>query len=166
MKITGLIESYLTDKNGIKRKVGEVKNTIHSTFYEALAKHFDDNYDIALDNLFTTDYSEDYHDGINFYATDPGETEWYGNMAMITTISQPSSIQFRATGVYTNSGSVTMRAIAPILGKGWIIQSNPYGSDYGAFNDFVIASNAAFTAVDIPVSEVPTIVWTVTFTAH
>lgn len=166
MKITGLIETYLTDKNGIKRKVSEVENTIHATFYDALAKHLDNNYDIALNNLFTTTESENYHDGINFYATDPTEAAWYGNMAMITTLSQPASNQFRATGVFTNPGSVTIRAKSPLLGKQWIRQNNPYGTDYGAFNDFVIASNAGFIAVDVPVGEVLTIIWTITFTVH
>lgn len=167
MKITGFIETYLTDKNGVKRKVGEQKNTIDSTLYEALAKHFDNNYDIALNDLFDSYTSQPYADGINFTASNTALTISYGHPAMITTLSQPSSNKLRATGVYTNNESESIRAFAPQLGKSWIRETVPDEEDDGYFNDFVVAkTGGSWTAVDIPVGEVLTIIWTITFTVH
>ena len=161
----GHIKAYLTDKSGNKRKVFDDKNTIQASLLAALAAHLDTNTDLALDNLFTTMATENYHDGIVFYATTVADS-YIGIHSAVTTISQPTAIQFRATGVYTNNAAVSVKLLVPLLGKGWIIAVNPYGYDAGAFNDFIIASAPTWVTQTVPASEVLTLVWTITFTAH
>lgn len=154
--IHGFMEAYLTDINGKKRKIHAHSNVFYADFGEALAKHLDNNYDIALDNLFSTTTPGTYEDGI--IALDG--VNW---IAFVSTVTQPAANQLRVTGVYTNATGSSVNVTAPGLGKGWV------ASAFGIvppFNDFRIAMGELFPSTSVPNGETLTIVWTITFTPH
>lgn len=162
------MEAFITDEKGNKKKVYDGKNLINSDFYEALSNRIlsgaGGGADIALDNLFTTNSAENYHDGIVCLATD-GVSVFLGYIAMITTLAEASAIQLQATGTYTNSSGSTVVMTAPQIGKSWVRQAVPSAPDIGAFQDFQLAAGG-MTPQTIPDSQSLTIIWTITFTAH
>ncbi len=154
-----MVQGYLTDKNGNKRKVQEHSNAIFADFYGILAQNLESGIDFALDDLFLVSESPPtlQKDGIFVTTTTP-----VGQRSLVTTLSEPSSSQLRATGVFTNgTGSTVVVAGFPYLGK-------YYGAvgGLGAFVDFVLAWDTAWSSVSVPNGETLTIVWTITFTAH
>ena len=165
LEIAGNIKMFLTDKNGKKRKVYDGKNTISPTLFRALVDHLDDNYDIALDNLFTTYAHINGQDGISLTSTNAGGTIFGGMVAMITLLTQPASHQLVGTGTYVNSAGSSVYFHIPIFGKNWIGVPNPYGPDAGSFADFYIAGGTQAVQT-IPAGETFTVVWTITFTVH
>lgn len=167
MKITGLVETYLTDKNGVKRKVGEQQNTISADFYAALATYMTSHasYDlIEFSNMFTGGtgyaYSQVGGDGI------VGSYDSGAQPAFASVASQPGTNKFRVTGTWTNPEVGTYNMANPALGVNWIKEQG-WGApgDGGFFSDFVLASGGMATT-PIPSGELITIVWTITFTVH
>jgi len=164
--ITGFMKAYLTDKNGKKRKVYEGENTISPTLHLALSKALNTGYDISLLPLFTDDLepvSPLHGAGIMAMAYTTGDIV-IGFRSFITTASQPSSIQARWTGIYTNNTGATIRIKVPQLGKDAILISGTPFNAY-SFYEFIVAANSAFSQ-DVPAGEALTIVWTITFTVH
>ena len=161
--IAGFVTAYLTGENGNKKKVFEGKNTINAEFYNALALHLDTNTDFALDNLFTTDVVEQYHDGIAFLSLNPSTSAFIEHLAMVSTTSEPAAQSFRCTGVYTNSSGATIRVSLPNMGKSWVGAASANAS---GFNDFYISTDVGWSALDVPTGTALTIVWTITFTEH
>lgn len=174
MKITGLLETYLTDKNRVKRKIGEGKNNIDLKFYKALASYLSlhntsPNNLIVFSNLFT---------GGNGYANDQPEKDGitaivYGSglktTAFATTITQPGTNKFRATGVWTNPEPTSITLITAQLGVNWL-RNDQYEPDYhpddgGWFSGFLLAYGGMSSTV-VPSGDTLTIVWTITFTVH
>ena len=170
MKITGFVETYLTDKNGIKRKVGEGHNNIGGNFYKSLAVYLDEFTsvkDIQLTPLFTGGtgytYSQESKSGI---ATDVsgGDSR---QAAFATVLSQPAAHQLRATGTWTNPESGSKTLSNAIIGKDWI-KNQGYDwmpGDGGYFNKFDLAEGGMADTV-VPSGELITIVWTITFTVY
>ena len=162
MKITGFVETFITDKNGVKRKVGSHHNTIvpgATGFFEALARNLAVGIDFTLDNLFTVAGTPPSQgkDGIYLHLLYGGTT--YDFMS-ITTLSQPSSNKLRATGVYTNATGGTVVATGAYLGK-------YYSTFYETFTDFWIATGSpGWVNKTLPNGEIFTVVWTITFTVH
>ncbi len=166
LRISGHIEMFITDKNGKKRKVFDGKNSIGSLFHPALAQHLDDNYDIALDNLFSTNAPPiNGQDGIVAVSTNAAGSSFGGIVPFITVLSEPASHQLKGTGTYVNSTGGTVYFKLPIFGKNWIIIVNPSGPNGGNFVDFSIAYGPSAVQT-IPNTETFTIVWTITFTVH
>ncbi|MEE9571776.1 MAG: hypothetical protein V3W20_01855 [Candidatus Neomarinimicrobiota bacterium] len=165
LKIAGNIKMYVTDKNGKKRKLYDGKNSISSAFHQALAKHIDTNYDIALDNLFTGASPINGQDGIYLFSTNAGGTTFGGVVAMATVLTEPAAHQLVATGTYVNSAGSSVYFMLPILGKNYVIIVNPYGPNSGNFVDFNVAGGTSAVQT-IPAGETFTVVWTITFTVH
>ena len=166
MKLNGFVEAYLTDENGKKKKVYEGKNFILPEFYNALATAlltYDSPGGIALDELFTTENVEDYHDGIIFTGLNPSTSIFNQWMAMVSTTSQPAPKSFRCTGVYNNTSGVTVRVGTPAMGKSWVGDKTLEAS---GFNDFTLSSNVGWSVLDVPTGTGLTIIWTITFTEH
>lgn len=160
MKITGFIETYLTDKNGVKRKVGSHPNTIDPTFFEILAENLDTGRDLQLSSLFTVVGTPPTHGGDGIYI----RVEYSGfpdeDQMTITTLSQPAAHQFRATGVFTNNTGRILDVVGAYLGK-------YYSHTYETFTDFFIATGSpGFATETVPIGETFTVVWTITFTTH
>ncbi len=164
IKVHGLIEMYLTDqKTGVKKKIYEHENSIYTEFYAALAESLDNGRDNALSDLFVTCVTQppNYKDGIVLLwdiDTDPeaGELEYFYSLK--TTLSEPSSNQFRATGLY--DAGVAIDVISLDLGLLWV-----GGGQGGAFDELQIATHQP-AGVSIPISTNYTVVWTLTFTVH
>ena len=134
-------------------------------FYNALATHLNEGAapDICLDELFTTDVVEQYHDGIVFMSLNPTTSAFVKWLAMVSTTSQPAAQSFRCTGVYNNTTGATIRVGTPGMGKSWVGAANLTGS---RFNDFWLSSNVGWTLLDGPTGTGVTILWTITFTVH
>ncbi len=166
LKITGLIETYLTDKNGVKRKVNEHRNTIGTGFYLKLATYMTSHATpdlIELDNMFTggTGYAYQQVGGDGIVGSyDSGAQPAFASVA-----SQPAANQFRVTGTWTNPEASTYNMGNPALGKNWIKQQGWEAKGDGGFFTFVLASGGMVTTA-IPSGELITIVWTITFTVH
>ncbi len=164
MKITGFVEAYLTNrKTGAKRKVFEGENQIDSDFYEALAKHFDTNYDITLDNLFVANENPPDNQGDGMVIEDStlpagGSMSW----SMKTTLSQPAANQIRFTGLFDQGSAIT--AILPQLGINWFTTYEGIILNQEDFTD-KISITPIFSQV-VPSGEDLTIIWTITFTVH
>ncbi len=161
--INGFVTAYLTDADGNKKKVFEGKNTINAEFYNALANELLANNGLALDNLFTTDVVEQYHDGIAFMSLNPSTNAFIEFLAMVSVTSEPAVQSFRCTGVYTNSSGSTVRVSFPHIGKSWVGAANLNAS---GFNDFYISTDVVWSVLDVPTGTALTIVWTITFTEH
>ncbi len=166
LKISGLIETYLIDKNGVKRKVGEHKNTISSGLYLKLAKYMTSHATpdlIELDDMFTGGngyaYSQVGGDGI------VGSYDSGAQPAFASVASQPAANQFRVTGTWTNPEVSTYNMANPALGKNWIKQQGWGAPGDGGFFTFLLASGGMPTTA-IPTGETIIIVWTITFTVH
>ena len=154
--INGFVEAYLTDLDGTKKKVFESKNTFYVDFEIALAKHLYNNYDIALDNQFSTSAPLNDEDGIV-----AGEgVNW---IAFVGTTSEPAADKFRISGVYTNGTGSSVSVIAPGMGKRW--RDNFY-TYVPPFADFRVAFDPLWSTQVVPNGQTLTIVWTITFTNH
>lgn len=165
--VSGFMEAYLTDKNGVKKKVYEGENTISPTFYAALAKALDTGYDISMLPLFTDDLepvTPPHGAGIMAMAYSTGDIV-YGFRAFITTANETADNVLVFTGVYTNNTGSTIRIKTPQLGKDAILITGAPFNAY-SFYEFIIAANASFTPQDVPAGEALTIVWTITITVH
>lgn len=160
IKVTGLVEMYLTDqKTGIKKKIYEHENSIYTEFYAALAEALDNARDNALTNLFVLCQGQpvNYKDGIVLlFEILAGDIEHFYSLK--TTLSEPSANQFRATGLY--DAGVAIDVISLDLGLHWVGDANG-----GAFDELQIATHQP-TGVSIPISTNYTVVWTLTFTVH
>lgn len=170
LRISGYVEVDITDKLGNKRRVWEGKNTIDHDFYEVLTRHFHDNTDMALDNLFPSDAfsPSDYYDGIIsdvYEAAFPYSYQGVINYAC--TSSQPATDQFRIVGTYTSNYGASHRIYGAKMGKSYIGSYNAGGQSIGAFQDFDV-SVAGFSGglVVLPDGETLTVTWTITFTNH
>ncbi len=161
--ITGFVTAYLTDESGNKKKVFEGKNAINAEFYNALANELLAYNNIALDELFTTDVVEQYHDGIAFMSLNTSTNAFIEFLAMVSVTSEPAAQSFRCTGVYTNSSGITVRVSFPHIGKSWVGAPDANAS---GFNDFYISTNVGWSVLDVPTGTALTIVWTITFTEH
>ena len=167
LKITGLVETYLTDKKGVKRKVGSHHNTVAAEFHNKLAKYLTSHasYDlIEFSNMFTGGtgyaYSQVGGDGI-VGSYDSGVQPAFASVA-----SQPAANQFRVTGTWTNPLGTSYNMANPGLGVNWIKQQGwEAPGDGGFFSDFLLASGG-MTTTAVPSGELITIVWTITFTVH
>ena len=172
MKITGFVETYLTDKNGVKRKVGEQHNTISAPLYAKLAKYLTSHATqdlIEMSNMFTggTGYTwqQEGGDGIT--------TDIFGwgslQPAFASVASQPAANQLRVTGTWTNpeSGTRTLYnaeiGISWIKTQGWEVPGD--GGYFGGTAGWQIASGG-MANTDVPSGELITIVWTITFAVH
>ncbi len=154
--INGFVEAYLTDLDGKKKKVFESKNTFYVDFEIALAKHLYNNYDIALDNQFSTSAPINDEDGI--VAGDG--SNW---ISFVGTTSEPATDQFRITGVYTNGTGSTVNVVAPAMGKRWLSNFFTY---VPPFVDFRVSGDFGWSTQAVPNGQTLTIVWTITFTNH
>ena len=154
--INGFVEAYLTDLDGKKKKVFESKNSFYLDFADALAKHLYNNYDIALDNQFSTSAPINDEDGII-------AIEGVNFIAFVGTMSQPAANEFRITGVYTNGTGSTVNVIGPGMGKRWRDNFFTYTPQ---FADFRIALDPLWSTQAVPNGQTLTIVWTITFTVH
>ena len=164
--ITGFMESYLTDKNGVKKKVQEGNNTISPTLFLALSKALDTGYDISMLPLFTDDLEPItplHGAGIMAMAYTTADIA-IGFRAFITTVNETAANVLVFTGVYTNNTASTIRIKVPQLGKDCILISGAPFNAY-SFYEFIIAANSAYSQ-DVPAGEALTIVWTITFTVH
>ena len=165
LRINGHIEMFITGKDGKKKKVFDGKNSISTTFHPVLARHLDDNYDIALDNLFSTASPINGQDGIVAVSTNAAGTAFGGIVSLITVLSEPATHQLKGTGTYVNGTGSTVYFMSPIFGKNWIIVVNPSGPNAGSFADFSIALGTSAVQT-VPNTETFTVVWTITFTVH
>ena len=166
IRVDGFVEHYLTDRiTGKKEKILEGSNTIYIEFYAALANALDGGLDIGLTNLFTTCVTQpvNYKDGIVMLwniVSDPtyGDIEHFYSLK--TTLSEPASHQFRATGLY-DAGVAITDVISLDLGLHWVGLTTG-----GSFDELQIATNQPVGTVAIPISTNYTVVWTLTFTVH
>jgi len=172
IKGTGLVETYLTDKFGVKRKVGEHHNTISNEFLYSLAQILNANdvlTSIEFDNMFTggTGYiwQQTGHDGIaaNIYG-------FALQAAFASVASQPAANQFRVTGTWTNPTAITTSLANATLGKkwakraGWLTAGD--GGDWDYPNGGFTLAEGGMVTTAVPAGELITIVWTITFTVH
>lgn len=156
INVNGFTKAYLTDLDGNKKKVFEAKNSFYLDFAIALAKHLYNNYDIALDNQFSTVAPIDDEDGIM-------SIEGSNWISFIGTTSEPSADEFRITGVYTNNTGSTVNVIVPNMGKRWLGNFFTYTPP---FVDFRIVTNSTWSTQAVPDGQSLTIVWTIKFTEH
>ena len=122
LKISGLVETYLTDKNGVKRKVGEQHNTISSQLYAKLANYMTShatNDLIELSNMFTggTGYTWQQEHGDGIAAIVYGQGLLMAAFASVA--SQPAANQFRVTGTWTNPEAGTINLRNATIGNDW-----------------------------------------------
>ena len=176
LKISGLVETYLTDKKGVKRKVGEAHNAIEDAeFLPQLAKYMTSpvsNNLIEFDNMFIL--GNGYTDSGNQTGTDGiiAEVLNMGSLqaAFLSVASQPAANQFRVTGTWTNPEATTKTLAYAELGRQWIKAKGWADIGDGGYFDypnggFVLASGG-MANTDVPSGELITIVWTITFTVH
>lgn len=156
INVNGFTKAYLTDLDGNKKKVFEAENSFYLDFAKALAKHLYNNYDIALDNQFSTNAPIDDEDGIM-------SIEGSNWIAFIGTTSEPAADEFRITGVYTNNTGSAVNVIVPNMGKKWL---GTFYTITPPFVDFRIVTNSSWTTQAVPDGQSLTIVWTIKFTEH
>ena len=173
MKITGFVETYLTGKKGVKRKVGEQHNTISAELYAVLAQYMTShvaNDLIEMSNMFTGGtgytYSQLNADGIACGLVGLGGKQ----AAFASVASQPAANQFRVTGTWTNPEASTLTLKEATLGveiikeEGWATVTDNMRWNYPNGGFELAYGGMADTAV--PSGELITIVWTITFTVH
>lgn len=173
MKITGFIETYLTNKKGVKRKVGEQHNTISPEFYAVLAKYLTSHATtdlIELDDMFIggAGYTWIQTGRCGIAAMVIGYESLQAAFASVA--SQPAANQLRVTGTWTNPETGTRTLGLATLGRSWIkTQGWETPGDGGYWNygnvGFTIATGG-MSNTDVPSGELLTIVWTITFTVH
>ena len=171
IKITGLVEQFLTDIHGVKRKIGENHNTISTQFYAKLAKALTSRsaWDLLhMSNFFTAGLmypdSQVYSDGI-VAGYEPGVGGAGVQFAFACTDNKTAT-QYIVTGVFTNSGGVTKTLGNLCLGNNWVKNQGWEAlGDGGFFSSYELAYGG-MADVSVPLGEVLTVVWTINFSVH